>query len=166
MVALRYKKATRSDLPLIYQLAEEIWIPTFAPFFSQKQLRALFTGMYNDKLLTTWLSQTENEFYFLYLNSEPIGYMGVENHDEFLKLDKIYIHPSLQGKGLGNQAMQKVEKLARAAKLTEIRLRVNRGNKSAITFYKNRNYTITESIDFPGPNGFIYEDYIMIKSLE
>lgn len=121
--------------------------------------------MYNDELLTKWLSQEGNELYFIYFDNKAVGYTAVEKHSEFLKLDKIYIHPSLQGKGFGGEAMKKIEKIATDAKLLEIQLRVNRGNDSAIAFYQNRNFTIAKSIDFPGPDGFLYEDYLMKKSL-
>jgi len=91
--------------------------------------------------------------------------MAVEKHADFLKLDKVYIHPSMHGKGLGGEAMNKVEEIASDASLSTIQLRVNRENDSAIAFYKNRNFTITKSIDFPGPDGFLYEDYLMKKVL-
>ena len=162
---MRFQKATTEDLPLLYQLAEEIWIPAFAPLFTETQLRALYAGMYNDELLTRWLSREGNELYFIYQSEKAIGYTAVENHSDFLKLDKIYIHPSLQGKGYGGEAMKKIEEIATEAGLTRIQLRVNRENDSAISFYQNRDFRITESIDFPGPEGFLYEDYLMTKNL-
>lgn len=165
MVELKFQRATLQDLPLLYKLAKEIWIPTFAPLFTEIQLSALFAGMYNDELLTQWISQKGNELYFIYASSDAIGYMAVEKHPEVLKLDKIYIHPSTQGKGYGGIAMNKIEQIAIEAGLLTIQLRVNRGNALAIAFYKNRNFTITESIDFPGPAGFTYEDYLMNKEL-
>jgi len=165
VVGLRFRKATTADLPLLYQLAEEIWIPAFSPLFTASQLRALYSGMYNDELLTSWLSKEENELYFIYLGEKAIGYTAIEKHSELLKLDKIYIHPSLQGKGYGGEVMKKIEEIAANARLSAIELRVNRGNDSAIAFYRNRDFDISKSIDFPGPDGFLYEDYLMKKSL-
>lgn len=166
MVDLTFQKADVKDLPLLYKLAEEIWIPAFAPLFSEIQLRALYRGMYNDELLTQWLSQKSNELYFIYSDQKPIGYAAVEKHPSFLKLDKIYIHPSLQGKGCGGAAMKKIDQIAIDAGLSVIQLRVNRENNSAIAFYLHRNFQIIESIDFPGPDGFLYEDYLMEKLLD
>ena len=165
MVGLTFQKAGVEDLPLLYKLAEEIWIPAFAPLFSETQLRALYQGMYNDELLTRWLSRKSNELYFIYNDQKPIGYAAVEKHPSFLKLDKIYIHPSFQGKGCGSAAMKKIDQMAIDAGLSVIQLRVNRENISAIAFYHHRNFHIIESIDFPGPEGFLYEDYLMKKSL-
>lgn len=165
MVDLTFRRAAIQDLPLLYELAEQIWIPAFAPLFTETQLRALFDGMYNDELLTQWLSRKGNELYFIYSSNEAIGYMAIEKHLEFLKLDKIYIHPSTQGKGLGDATLKKIEQMATNAGLSTIQLRVNRENDSAISFYKNRNFAITESIDFAGPHGFLYEDYLMKKVL-
>ncbi|HKK38319.1 MAG TPA: GNAT family N-acetyltransferase [Cryomorphaceae bacterium] len=165
MVRLQFQKATITDLPLLYELAEEIWIPAFAPLFSETQLRALYSGMYNDELLTKWLAEKRNELYFLRVNDNAIGYSAIEKHSEFLKLDKIYIHPSFQGKGLGRAAMIKIEEITIDSGLSEIHLRVNRENHSAISFYQNLNFRIIESIDFPGPQGFLYEDFLMKKVL-
>ncbi|MFT6996778.1 MAG: ribosomal protein S18 acetylase RimI-like enzyme [Cryomorphaceae bacterium] len=165
MVDLQFRRASPKDLPLLYELAEEIWIPAFAPLFTEAQLRALYSGMYNDELLTQWLSRKGNELYFIY-SKATIGYMAVEKHPEFLKLDKIYIHPSTQGKGFGGAAMKKIDQIAIDAGLSAIQLRVNRENDLAISFYQNRDFEITESIDFPGPDGFLYEDYLMKKVLQ
>ncbi len=160
---LQLQKGTVKDLPRLYQLAEEIWIPAFAPLFDEVQLRALFSGMYNDELLTAWLSREGNDLYFINNDNKDIGYTAIEKHPCFLKLDKIYIHPSLQGKGYGREVMKKIEEIAFDADLNHIELRVNRENHSAISFYQNRNFSIIESIDFPGPEGFLYEDFLMKK---
>jgi ribosomal protein S18 acetylase RimI-like enzyme len=165
VVDLRFRRASPKDLRLLYELAEEIWIPSFAPLFTETQLRALYSGMYNDELLTKWLSRKGNELYFIY-SKAAIGYMAVEKHPEFLKLDKIYIHPSTQGKGFGGAAMKKIDQIAIDSGLSVIQLRVNRENDSAISFYQNRDFEITESIDFSGPDGFLYEDYLMKKVLQ
>lgn len=165
MVKLQFQTATVADLPQLYEMAEEVWLPAFAPLFSETQLKALYSGMYNDTILTKWLAEKGNELYFIYVNEKAIGYSAIEKHSDFLKLDKIYIHPSLQGKGLGGEAMKKIEKIALDAGLSKIQLRVNRENHSAISFYQNRNFRIIESIDFPGPEGFLYEDYLMKKVL-
>lgn len=165
MVKLTYSRASVDDLPLLYRLAREIWIPAFAPLFSKKQLEALYSGMYNDEILTSWLDTEGNELYFIYQGDDAIGYTAIEKRDDHMKLDKIYIRQNLQGKGLGGESMRFLEGLAADAGLNEIRLRVNRGNDSAIQFYRNRGYEIVDSVDFPGPDGYRYEDYWMSKIL-
>jgi ribosomal protein S18 acetylase RimI-like enzyme len=165
MVKLTYRRASVEDLPLLYRLAREIWIPAFAPLFTNDQLEALYRGMYNDEILTEWLSTEGNELYFIYQDDRAIGYTAIEKHEGFLKLDKIYIHQDLQGGGLGSEAMGFIEGLAADSGLKEIRLRVNRGNDLAIKFYRKRGYEVVDSIDFPGPDGYRYEDYWMSKIL-
>ncbi|MEM9053444.1 MAG: GNAT family N-acetyltransferase [Bacteroidota bacterium] len=166
MVSLAYKRATVDDLDKIYELSEEIWKPAFAPYYSKEDLDILYTGMYNDDLLTQWLSNPKNQFYFILKDQQYIGYTAVELHSHHLKLDKIYVHQSLRGSGIGSLVMKKIEDIASKFSLERIILRVNRENKPAIEFYQNRSFTITESIDFPGPNGLLYEDYLMEKKLK
>ncbi len=165
MVSLRFQKASLNDLPLLYELAREIWIPSFAPLFSKVELEALYSGMYNDELLSKWINTEGNDLYFIFQGERAIGYTGIEKKPSHLKLDKIYIHRDLQGQGLGSEVMDFIEELAHSSQLGEIRLRVNRENHSAIRFYKNRDYSIVESVDFPGPGGYMYEDYWMSKIL-
>lgn len=163
---INYQKASADDLPKIFEISEEIWKPAFAPIYSPKELNVLYHGMYNKELLVTWLSITSNHFYFILNDKKFIGYMAVELHPTHLKLDKIYVHQSLQGNGIGSQVMLKVESFAREASLKQIMLRVNRQNRSAIDFYRKRNFHILESINIPGPNQLVYEDYLMVKSLK
>jgi ribosomal protein S18 acetylase RimI-like enzyme len=165
VVSVAFKKASIQDLPLIYELAEEIWIPAFAPLFAETQLRALYQGMYNDKLLINWLKQKENDFFIALFDGQPKGYYATENHQKYLKLDKLYVHPDLQGQGVGKKILQEIVNHCRKKGIPSIELRVNRGNDGAIGFYKKYGFEIEKSVDFEGPNGFLYEDYIMAKSI-
>ena len=166
MVSLKYEKASVQDLSKIYDLSEEIWKPAFSPYYAKEDLDLLYTGMYNDNLLTNWLSNSKNMFYFILKDNRYIGYTAIELHSDHLKLDKIYVHPSLQGSGIGSLVMKKIEAIAAEFSLETIFLRVNRKNKLAIDFYHNRSFKIIESIDFPGPKGLRYEDYLMEKKLK
>ena len=47
-----------------------------------------------------------------------------------------------------------------------MKLNVNRGNVRAIAAYERCGFAIRESGDFPIGNGFVMEDYIMVRDLE
>ncbi len=165
------------QLPLLYRLAEEIWLPTFSPLFSEKELQSLYQGMYNDDALKAWMDRPGCTLYIIYTapanlpNGQihrpevAIGYMGIEHTPDSLKLDKIYVHPRLQGQGVGSWAVEQVMAFAKNAGCERITLRVNRRNTAAIAFYNGRGFVIDAEVDYPAPNGFTYEDYLMSKSL-
>ncbi len=160
---------TPRDLPTLYKLAERIWLPTFAPLFTESELQALYKGMYNDELLTNWMAQEGCTLYFICRKGEDshqaperlLGYMATEIKSDHLKLDKIYVDPGLQGKGIGQWCMARVVEMALQHELLKVSLRVNRGNRQAISFYLKWGFEIEAEINFPAPNGYVYEDYIM-----
>lgn len=164
---------TPSDLPRLYELAERIWLPTFAPLFTESELQALYQGMYNDELLTNWMAKEGCTLYFIcrkgkdsnQITERPLGYMATEFKADHLKVDKIYVDPQLQGNGIGQWCMAQVVDMALEQHLTKVSLRVNRGNKQAIDFYVKYGFEIIEKIDFPAPNGYVYKDYIMTLNI-
>src|SRR5690606_24277667 len=120
----------------------------------------LHAGMYNIEKLKCDLEKPENYFYFIAINKALKGYFCVITKAHKLVLDKIYIHPELQGKGFGKYILNEIKKLAVEYNYNEIELRVNRKNESAINFYKKNGFSITASADFPAENGFVYDDFI------
>lgn len=162
LVNLNYRKAGVADIPQIIALAEEIWLPTFAVYFSEAELNSLFSGMYNTARITADL---QNPQYALYIveNSahNSVGYFATAIKSDCLKLDKIYVSPKLQGQGIGKWLFDEIVKQALGYSLGSIQLNVNRRNSPAIGFYQKLGFIITRSEDIPGPNGFIYDDFVM-----
>jgi GNAT superfamily N-acetyltransferase len=119
--------------------------------------------MYNEAKLLSWLSAPENHLYIVNYQNEPKGYLGLSYEPDRLWLDKIYIHPKLQGRGLGAAVLSRVERMATDANISRVALRVNRRNEKAIAFYLRKGFTIDGEADFPAPGGYIYDDYLMSK---
>jgi ribosomal protein S18 acetylase RimI-like enzyme len=166
---------SKSQLPELLLLSEKIWLPAFAPLFDREKLLSLYRGMYSEQLLTDWMARPGCTLYFicrkeLEENSlEPeqklIGYLATELSGATLKLDKIYVDPTLQSKGIGRRVMDITEEKAINAGAAEITLRVNRRNDRAIAFYQRCGFEITGKEDFPAPDGYVYDDYLMTKKL-
>lgn len=166
LVGLKKVKAGLDEIPRIIDLAKEIWLPTFSVYFSLEELHSLFAGMYNTTKLT---SDLQNSHYALHIvensGQNPVGYFATALKPGFLKLDKIYVSPNLQGKGIGRWIINEVIEEARKNNLKKIQLNVNRRNVPAIQFYRKTGFTIIRSEDIPGPNGFVYDDYVMEYSV-
>ncbi len=166
MVNYHFQKVDDTHSAIIVELAKEIWLPTFATDFTSKELESLFSGMYGEKPLKDWFDTEGNHMYIVKSENDLHGYFAYAIKQGNFWLDKIYVNPNIQGTGLGKKISTFIEGKATELNFSTIRLRVNRRNKSAIDFYKRGGFVITESIDFEGPNGFIYDDYIMIKALK
>lgn len=166
MVAYQFLKVDATQSDTIIGLAKKIWLPTFAPYFTESELESLYTGMYGTAPLEAWFETEGNHMYVVCIDSEPVGYFAYAIKAGDFWLDKIYVDPTLQGTGLGKKISAFIEGKARRLQFGSLSLRVNRRNKSAIDFYIKGGFVIIESIDFAGPNGFVYDDYIMKKVLE
>lgn len=162
MVNLTKTKAGAEHISKIIDLAKEIWLPAFSPFFSEKELSSLFQGMYNSEKILKDIQDPLYEFYIVENSHQLcVGYFATYNYSDFLKLDKIYVAPKLKGQGIGKWMYKKILQQAKSGNFHKIVLNVNRRNKLAIDFYKNLGFAILREEDIPGPNGFIYDDYVM-----
>ncbi len=123
--------------------------------------------MYNREILNTTIQNPGYKLFFIYSSTDEsaLGYCAVERKEHTLKLDKIYVYPRLQGNGIGRAVMLKVYEMAEKYGLPSVELRVNRYHHKSISFYEKQGFKITESVNFPAPNGYKYEDYIMLKQL-
>lgn len=162
LVNLNFRKAAVADIPQLIELAKEIWLPTFAIYFSEKELNSLFSGMYNSDKITSDLQNPQYAFYIVENSAQKsVGYFATTINSDYFKLDKIYVSPNLQGQGIGKWIFDEIVRQAGDHSLDSIQLNVNRRNAPAIAFYKKLGFIITRSEDIPGPNGFIYDDFVM-----
>ncbi len=161
---LNFVPVRLTDTEELLALSKKIWLPTFAPLFTEEELASIYGDMYKrQKVEESILDPTY--FMFFVDSDKRIGYGAIQKDGDVMMLDKIYIDPDLQGKGFGKKCLEWVEGQAREKNCEKIKLRVNRRNKGAIGFYEKLGFEIVETIDFDGPNGYIYDDYIMEKLL-
>ena len=166
MVTFKLVEANTSDIPKIQELAQSIWITTFSKFFSGKELQQLFDGMYATDVLKETLANPDYTLFFICDNQHSkLGYCAIERKQTALKLDKIYVDPSKQGTGIGQAVMEEIYQMAELRGLKSVELRVNRAHSKSISFYKKQGFKIEKSINFPAPNGYKYEDYLMRKQI-
>lgn len=109
-----------------------------------------------------------HEFYILNLKGIDSGFIALEwvtqNGGSELKINKLYVLPSLQGKGAGRALVNKAIERAQASTATHIFLQVNKAN-AAKNFYLKLGFDIREEAVFDIGNGFIMDDYIMALAL-
>lgn len=166
MVKLNFSKAGLKDIPEIIAIGEKIWLPSFARYFKEDELNSLFSGMYNSQKLTATLNNPAYKFYFAKAEKgNNVGYFAIEMKDETIRLDKIYVDPTIQRQGFGKIIYEHILEIAKEKNAKTLTLNVNRRNSSAINFYKKLGFEVIRSENIPGPNGFIYDDFVMEISL-
>lgn len=157
-------KATEKDIPVIHDLAERIWWPTYRSILSEEQIRFMLKQMYSGEALR---EQMENGTEFLLVKDGRVdvafaGYSLAEGG--VLNIHKIYILPSEQGKGIGKKLIEYFYTIARESGMSQLQLNVNRANP-ALNFYQKVGFDIIETVDIPYYE-FVLNDYVMRKRVD
>ncbi|MEJ8756132.1 GNAT family N-acetyltransferase [Pontibacter sp. H259] len=160
-----FRAATVADIPIIAQLAEAIWEPTYSPILSQEQIVYMFQVIYTPEALQQQM-QDGQQFILVHEQEKPLGFASYSLKDtgeKVYKLNKIYLLPATQGKGLGRMLLTYVENKVRELGGVTLDLNVNKYNKAKL-FYENCGYHIHQEEDIPiGP--YWMNDYVMRKQL-
>jgi GNAT superfamily N-acetyltransferase len=159
------KTATSSEIPLIQELVEQIWRPTYQPILTQEQIDYMIVLMYSKETLTKQFAEGHT-FLVLYDDVTPIGYASYSASEipGIYKLNKIYVHGDYQGKGVGKLFMNAIIDAVKALHATILELDVNRYNKARF-FYEKQGFTIHKEKDSDIGNGYFMNDYEMRKVL-
>lgn len=160
MILLR--KAKEVDLPIISDLAERIWPPTYGAYLGKEQLRYMLDLMYNQGELLAQL-QKGHTFIIAEEEEENVGFASfslIDPENSGYKLHKIYVLPSMHGKGVGKILMNEVIDLIKRKGGKTLQLNVNRNN-NAKDFYLKVGFKIKETVDIDIGNGFFMNDYVM-----
>ncbi len=174
MVSIR--TASPADIPLLRRLAAEAFPATYAPILTPSQIDYMMTWMYSEESLRRQFDEGQT-FYIAYGTTEaaegaaaeePLGYLSVERQAaDLFHLQKIYVLPAAQGRGVGAALFRRAIDHARSCGTLPCRLElnVNRYNR-ALGFYERMGMQRLRTVDVPIGNGFYMNDYIMGLEIE
>ena len=155
--------ATPEDIPLIRELAAQTWEETYKDIHKEGQSEYMFKMMYSEEVLYQQMVDEGQMFFIACLEDIPTGYLAIEKTSEktFI-LQKIYIIPFMQGKGLGEFMIDQGIAYLKQHYSTpfDVTLNVNRANP-AVNFYKHIGFEIVDVRDRYIGNGFYMNDYVM-----
>ena len=158
--------ASAQELPILEDLARQIWPGTYAHIISHEQIDFMLNWMYSASTLQTQLNEG-HEFYILSAQSKDIGFIALEStnyqNQASLKINKLYVLAAFQGNGAGQLLLQKAKESAQVAGIDQLFLQVNKAN-SAVQFYLKNGFVIQEEAVFDIGNGFVMDDYVMTFS--
>ena len=167
MITLR--KAETSDIPIIRELAGRTWFDTYRAILSPEQMDYMFELMYSEKSLLSQMTEKNHDFFIAYQDETPLGYVSVEKQSgDLFHLQKLYVVPQLQKKGVGRILVEKAFEYAREhadSSRCIVELNMNRDNP-ALHFYEKMGMKIHDRGDFHIGNGYYMNDYILRIELE
>ncbi len=176
----RIVQAGPDDFSIIERIARATWPSTFSDILSDEQIEYMLNRMYAGPALARQLE--EGHVFHLLLaevNSrepgygrapgrkfEPVGYVShqLDYLPHTTKIHKLYMLPGLQGLGYGRALIHKVAAIARRNGQQALRLDVNYRNR-AVKFYELLGFDKIERHDTDIGEGFLMEDWVMVKLL-
>lgn len=157
------KQATAADIPVITQIIEATWEPTYRHIIPAEQIRYMQQEIYAPASLAKQLQENQI-FFILYQEGQPAGFASYSQYSpDTFKLNKIYLHPAYQGLGLGKSLIKHIEQEACRRGGTYLILNVNRHNQ-AKHFYEKQGYAVLKTEDIP-IGAYWMNDYVLQKKL-
>lgn len=165
MPSFSIKHATLSDIPVIIQIQEKTWEPTYREILTSEQIAYMFEKIYSKEALENQMTEGGQHFLLMFNQETPEGFAAVsEEEPGYFKLHKIYVLPATQGSGAGKFLLVATEDYVRSMGGKKLALNVNRYNK-ARSFYEKMDFNVVKEVDVPiGP--YFMNDFIMEKQLE
>lgn len=164
MTSLR--KATEDDLPIIRSIAEATWPVAYGAILSPSQLSYMLSTLFSDERLSRDMVESKQTFLILNESGTPFGFAAYGPWDQaarVVKLHKLYILPSAQGRGYGIQLLHAVIEHSCREHFTKLILNVNRHNK-AKGFYERIGFCVEREEDIP-IGEYWMNDYVMSLAL-
>lgn len=162
----RIKSTTVADIPVIQELSDKIWRPTYKGILEPEQLEYMLDMMYSTSSLTKQISELQHKYIILQDDKKPIGYASYSptETEGVYKLHKIYLHGDYQGKGVGRFLLDTVARQVKKLGANILELDVNRYNKARY-FYEKQGFTVYKEKDTDIGKGYLMEDFVMRKPL-
>ena len=162
---IEIRPVTPPDVPAISALAREIWQASYPGIITQEQIDFMLEQRYGVERLYDDLEQADKWLDQAFYEGRRIGFAFCEIYKGEFKLDKLYIHPDVQRRGVGGQLIEHVAQRAKKLGYPAVILAVNKRNGKAIGSYKKYGFAVRAAIVDDIGCGFVMDDYIMEKKL-
>jgi GNAT superfamily N-acetyltransferase len=163
---MTFSVVAKSQLEIIQDLAKAIWPDAYGAILSKEQLEFMMEMMYSLDSLENQL-KNNNVFLLVKEENEFLGFASYElnfNNSNKTKIHKLYILPTIQGKGVGKNLIFYIQEIAKKGNNSALILNVNKYNK-AKDFYLHNQFEITDSLVVDIGNGYVMDDFVMEKKI-
>jgi GNAT superfamily N-acetyltransferase len=163
---IKFQLATKSDIPILQQLAHTIWHHHYPGIISKEQIEYMLSVMYSANQISKEIG-SGHKWILILDEFQPIGFIALyfEVKECKLKLNKLYILPSFHGKGIGQLSLNYSIEEARLINAKQLYLTVNKQNTKAIKAYIKAGFKIDREAVADIGSGYVMDDYIMSKDM-
>ena len=153
------------DVSAIVDLARTTWLDAYADFISPEQIDYMLAQRYDYAHLCAETEDPQKWLHQAHVDGVLAGFAACEIHKGEFKLDKLYIHPAMQRKGIGAALIEHAAAIAREQGFSAMILAVNKQNEQAIHAYTRYGFHVRDKTVTDIGNGFVMDDYVMEKTL-
>jgi len=149
------------EVETLCRLANEIWHAHYPAIIGKAQIDYMLAQRYSPEnirasletscWLAAWCGQTMAGFAQTFDDERPHTW----------KLDKLYVHPDHQRKGVGQALLNETKKHALESGAWRLILRVNRHNAIALAAYAKYGFRIYGENVLNIGHGFVMDDYLL-----
>jgi diamine N-acetyltransferase len=165
---IQIRQAGINDINLVMEIALQTWPVAYGDILSPAQMQYMLNLFYTRASLQEQMDEKKHTFIIAFDNDIAIAFASYSTKSmeapTIYRLHKIYIHPSQQGRGIGNQLLNYIISHIKSTGATALELNVNRYNK-ALHFYQKMGFDIIREEDIDIGNGYCMNDYVMLKRL-
>ena len=165
MAELAFRAAGPSDIAALGALSRRIWLAAYADLLPPAQIEYMLAWMYGPDAIASEMARGII-WQVVELAGEPVGYLSLAIEGPTADLQKLYLAPELQGRGLGQAMLAHVGALARRGGATEVRLRVNRKNARALRSYVRAGFRKVGTLVSDIGGGFVMDDEVLARNVE
>ncbi len=163
-IEITIRPITPPEVPAIAALAREIWQASYPGIITQEQIDFMLEQRYGHERLYDDLEDADKWLDQALLGERRVGFAFSELRKGEFKLDKLYIHPDVQRRGVGGQMIEHVAARARKLGYPALVLQVNKRNTKAIASYQKYGFVVRETT-VEDLGRYVMDDFVMEKKL-
>ena len=156
-----------ADIAPICALAREIWLQHYPGIITVKQIEYMLAQRYSPDAIRAQLQAGEAWWDKLEVRGDLCGFASYErgSRARTMKLDKLYVHQLVRGKGYGAALIDHVARAARRQGMDALTLQVNKTNHGSVAAYLRTGFVVVNTVKVDIGNGFFMDDYLMEKDV-
>lgn len=146
---LDFRQCTGNDIDKLLTISKSTFINAFEKDNEPDDFKAYISIAFNEEVLLSQLRNPDSFFYFVYLDTQVIGYVKLNQNQaqtelreaDGIELERIYVIEAFQGCGHGLVILLKVQEIAVSLQKRFVWLGVWEKNEKAIRFYQRHGFS-------------------------
>lgn len=165
MTEIAIRPLAASQIGTLTRLASDIWHTHYPGIISTEQIDFMLKHRYDPTVIANTLKSQNWDV--AWMGNEMVGFANsfADSSEACWKLDKLYVHPLYQHRGIGGALLEAVKRHARQSSANRLILRVNKHNAIALAAYAKYGFKVYGEHLLEIGNGFVMDDYLLELNL-